>query len=519
MHTPAAILLVLLLFLINPKVREILEKNILSLKLINNINQICIIFIIINTIILIFLGLVYLSKNTYFDHIEPSVASIGWFFEYNKEIYSGYDDPERYALGYGPLVYLANYTFLKIFGPSIFSSKITAFVSLVLTFIVSFFSIKKVTKNNILSFFLIGFMAMIFMTNAVVPIGVRNDSLSYLIISISIFLCSKKNSMFVTILFGFLFFFQFNLKPHFMLSLLPPIFFYLQKEKNKFFINFINISFVSILLSIFLWSYFSNLSIKNYIFIINEIANNGFFINRFIDNFLFSLIWIIPILFFLLSYKKVNLDEKIFSIFIIIITVIYAYLGSRRGGGIPIFFSLLPCVIFLFGKILNKQKINNLKVFNFLFILTILTIFLHSSTKGIAKKINYLEENDLFNEKQEIYRIIQNYKTHTISMGFGSSHKGYLLSYLRPLLSYHKKNFIIDPPHLVETIDNFKISDTTLASIKSCQIEYIILPKNENAYGIKPWTIEIFDKQFIDSFYSKFERVDTFDYFEIWKCN
>ena len=96
-----------------------------------------------------------------------------------------------------------------------------------------------------------------------------------------------------------------------MLSLLPPIFFYLQKEKNKFFINFINISFVSILLSIFLWSYFSNLSIKNYIFIINEIANNGFFINRFIDNFLFSLIWIIPILFFLLSYKKVNLDEKI----------------------------------------------------------------------------------------------------------------------------------------------------------------------------------------------------------------
>ena len=151
--------------------------------------------------------------------------------------------------------------------------------------------------------------------------------------------------------------------------------------------------------------------------------------------------------------------------------------------------------------------------------MTILTIFLHSSTKGIAKKINYLEENDLFNEKQEIYRIIQNYKTHTISMGFGSSHKGYLLSYLRPLLSYHKKNFIIDPPHLVETIDNFKISDTTLASIKSCQIEYIILPKNENAYGIKPWTIEIFDKQFIDSFYSKFERVDTFNYFEIWKCN
>ena len=68
-------------------------------------------------------------------------------------------------------------------------------------------------------------------------------------------------------------------------------------------------------------------------------------------------------------------------------------------------------------------------------------------------------------------------------------------------------------------IFNFKISDTTLASIKSCQIKYIILPKNENAYGIKPWTIEIFDKQFIDSFYSKFERVDTFDYFEIWKCN
>ena len=61
MNIPAAILLVLLLFLINPKVREILEKNILSLKLINNINQICIIFVITNTIILIFLGLIYLT--------------------------------------------------------------------------------------------------------------------------------------------------------------------------------------------------------------------------------------------------------------------------------------------------------------------------------------------------------------------------------------------------------------------------------------------------------------------------
>ena len=30
---------------------------------------------------------------------------------------------------------------------------------------------------------------------------------------------------------------------------------------------------------------------------------------------------------------------------------------------------------------------------------------------------------------------------------------------------------------------------------------------------------QIFDKQFIDSFYSKFERVGIFEYFEIWKCN
>lgn len=514
-----SILFLSLLVLLNTNIRSYIHQKIKYLRFIKYLETTFYLFIILNSGILIYFSIYYLNTNIFLDHIEPHMATVSWFFDYNKTIYTGPESAERYSLAYGPITYLSNYLSMKLLGPSIFSSKITCSISLILTLLVLFLSLKKITKKTNESLFLIGFMSMVLMSSAFAPVGIRNDSLSYLIISLSIFLCTKRNIFFNTFLFSFLIFLQLNIKPHFVFSLLPPLFYYLNKIDIKFIYNITTISLSIFLLNIFLWFGFENISILNYIFWINTITNNGFFLETFIKNFLFSLIWIIPIIFFqIIHHQEMKTKEKFLFLTIIIVSFLDAFLGSRRGGGTPIFFPLLPSIIFLIAIYINKKSVINLRVFKFLYILFSLMFFSHSSTKGIYKKINYLNNNDLSNQQIEIKEIIEKYKNKNITMGYGASDEGNLLSYLSPLLSFHKENFIIDLSHLVETIDDVKISTNTLLSIKNCEINYIILPQNEKAFEIKPWGINIFDENFINTFYSKFQIYEKLNFYDVWKC-
>ena len=73
---------------------------------------------------------------------------------------------------------------MKLFGPSILSSKIISYIFLNLTLLLTFINSYKTTKKINFSLFLTGIMAMIFLSTVEATLRLSNDCLAYFFISV-----------------------------------------------------------------------------------------------------------------------------------------------------------------------------------------------------------------------------------------------------------------------------------------------------------------------------------------------
>ena len=71
----------------------------------------------------------YLALDAYLDHIEGSVASVGWGYAHGAPLYSLRDGYAEFTNIWGPYAYLTVVPALAALGPSVFASKLAAFMA------------------------------------------------------------------------------------------------------------------------------------------------------------------------------------------------------------------------------------------------------------------------------------------------------------------------------------------------------------------------------------------------------
>ena len=84
------------------------------------------------------------------------------------------------------------------------------------------------------------------------------------------------------------------------------------------------------------------------------------------------------------------------------------------------------------------------------------------------KKIEFLNKHNYSNEIIELKKILSDFPDKKINMGYGSSYRSYLVSYLRPILTFDRNNFVLDVPHLIVTIDKKKGHILLVPLINQC---------------------------------------------------
>ena len=399
------ILTTLLLIYIHKPTRLYLENNLRN-KAYQSIFEGLKHFISINFIILILLAVYYLFSRIYIDPNEEIIRNFALLFDTSEEIYKDISTPvdQRYintplnlnSPPWGPLILYLNYLPMKLFGDSIFNTKIFNLISLVIfQYLIYLFCLVK-TKNIKISFFFVGFISMILLSSADAVINIRNDAFSYLIIFSSLFLIKEKEELsnIKSIFFGLIIAILINLKPINIIALIPITFylFFVNKKNYKWIILSI-ISFF--IFNFIIWSK-DNLSLTNYINLLFFISQNieGYTFELFIKNFLFCFIWIIPIsITIFIDWKRVYKEEKAFFLGLILASIFCSYHASRSGGGTADLFILIPSSIFLFIKSYQRKSIfykDSFLGFNLFYLLILISIFLHSSTKGVLKKIIFL---------------------------------------------------------------------------------------------------------------------------------
>ena len=399
------ILTTLLLIYIHKPTRLYLNNHLRN-KFYQNIFEALKCIITINFIILILFGIYYLFSKIYIDPNEEIIRNFTLLFDTNEDIYKDINVSvdQKYintslnvnSPPWGPLILYLNYLPMKLFGDSIFNTKIFNLISLVIfQYLIYLFCLEK-TKNIKISFFFVGFISMILLSSADAVINIRNDAFSYLIIFSSLFLIKEKEELsnIKSIFFGLIIAILINLKPINIIALVPITFYLIFVNKKNY--KWIILSIISFFIFNFIiWS-IDNLSLTNYINLLFFISQNieGYTFELFIKNFLFCFIWIIPIsITIFIDWKRVYKEEKAFFLGLILASIFCSYHASRSGGGTADLFILIPSSIFLFIKSYQRKSIfykDSFLGFNLFYLLILISIFLHSSTKGVLKKIIFL---------------------------------------------------------------------------------------------------------------------------------
>ena len=149
----------------------------------------------------IFLAVWYSFSYVFFDHVEPNIAIVSYIFQKGSLVYHNINAPELYSLQYGPMLYIINGFFINLFGPSIFSSKVSGVTAAVLGLLFLFLLLRN-NLGNKFSLKYMGYIILCYLIFGNYTFWNRPDSYILFLVSLGLFSVVNGNRLIATIVCG-----------------------------------------------------------------------------------------------------------------------------------------------------------------------------------------------------------------------------------------------------------------------------------------------------------------------------
>jgi len=477
-------------------------------------------------VLLLFLYIIlvftYLFSNLYLDPISPSLVSTSAFFIQGKEVYHNLSAPFIYSLLYGPIAYVINGFFMLIFGASMFSSKVGSVVSLFLSLILIFYSLKNwIRKENLYLFF--GVVSGLFLLFWTYSFEARVDVMSLLFSSLALFGAMRKKEISSIVIVGIAIGLGINLKISGIFYFLPALFLLWENFKIRSVISSCCIAFVSAAIPFFA---FGNVNFGNYLLWLGLAGKHGLDGGSFANNIGYTVFFFIPLIPILFSrYTKDFSKNALYIVVLAVGMLITSIFASKVGSGQN---HLLPFVPFLvygygifYGEQNEKTNDNNLiKFFIIPFLLVILFISFVTTFRVFRLYSIYPTK-----AKDDINYILDKYKTSPVYMGYsessGDSNLFANLPSFRPLFLFAGKNYLLDRAAFADFREaGGTLSPDFLENLKKCKDDIWVFPKNTKPFeGMLGYGKPLFDDTFIQTFNENFRIQESIEYYDVWRCN
>jgi len=474
----------------------------------------------------------YLTSYFYFDHIEPSIASLSYIFQKGGPVYLPPDAAQIRCLLYGPLVYLLNSFFIMIFGATIFASKVGGALAAWLSLALAFYALKKVLgiRESIL---LIGYISLIYLAVAPASFWNRPDPYIAFFVALALFVLSKTNRILAAAIIGISLGVVAGLKMHAWFYLIPI----LCLLYSKYGIRVMVISILTAIAVFFLpLLIFRNISFQNYTSVFIIAKSHGLNFSTFMNNafFMFSYLFIIPLMIILSvfsctkeNFLEVYRENKTFTLSLLFITFLVCILAAKPGAGAHHFLPLGLLFAYLYSFILKRVMSQSMYFQKENLILTVIVFFWAILSLITSPQVRFFNNFRLTlaqrNQEagdiaKDIRTILNKFPDYSIEMAYGTN---YALAFYRPLLVFAGNGYFIDAPSLMELeFAGRGISQKTLEYLRGCKTQLFLISK-----GSKPFELSslfaarpLFDKEFKKIFYENYKLKEQTSFFDIWIC-
>ncbi|MCW6034981.1 glycosyltransferase family 39 protein [Spirulina subsalsa FACHB-351] len=483
------------------------------------------------------------------DHVEGQVASVSWaFIDQNYPLYHSFDNPERYTIVYGPLLYIITGIFLKLFSPNIWVLKLPTALALLFSLVCLFAVIQKI-QNSKTALRMTAFISLIILCFGTVYghllFLIRSDALIFLFTCLGLWAVIQKNKVHALILLSLSFGISFNLKITAVLYFLP--FYLLLFTQHGLTLTLVS-GFAGIILGLMPFLH-PQISWINYIKWLIVTTNHGFYFHLLLDNLKTTFYLFLPIILITVSlwmenkpqFHKVIKSLQFYFYVLLFSTAATIVIASKGGAGSHHLIPLIPGILYPFlllfkietpldyHKLLSQNSVTlpNTRISRIISIIIALTLIVftanHAGIKGVFVAQYY--STDVSEVINDLHWILSSYPNQTIGMGY-AKHEQYALTHYRSLLVFAGNPLLIDGAALMDMqTDGIEIPQRTLEDLSSCRNQIWLIPKEGEQDG-EPFAQlnyylpnpPLFSEEFRQTFLENYEPRRQSQFFTLWFC-
>jgi len=448
----------------------------------------------------LFVGIlvVNVAASAYVDHVEPSVAALSWAVMRGEAAYPAQDAAAIYGLPYGPMLFLLYGVVLKIVGPGISASKVSAALASLASLVVVTIAARRafgarwprVTRWTTILYLAFGGTAFWLRAE---PLLILCTSLAALALT----LASTPAAIVLGVALGV----GINLKISAFFYLLPAIAVMLRKHG----IGAVALAtLVAAVVAALPFALFENISASGYLYWVQTTAGHGFRLRALPSVLEWAVFVSIPLGLFARSQQP---HSRLLSWMLLGMIFVSVPLATKHGTGAYHFLPFVPLILFAAG---SAERIPS-RIPAFLATGIIVAAFQMSHWIAVSLA---MPAGPILSE----LRRMEQSSRGAVAMGYSAN---YRLSFFRPQLVFDGHPNVIDGASAMDAAWSGRPFPRALVdAMRSCTISTWVIPSGgepfelPNAYG----EVEVFPVEFRQAFHESYALRESGRWFNLWTC-
>ena len=456
----------------------------------------------------------YATRIEYMDPAEPTITAVAAVFNAGAPLYPALDAPERYALIYGPVLFLTHAAALAAVGPSILASKAVGATAVLASLVLVFLVCRK-DAGTATALLAAAACALVYMGFGNVSFWTRSDPLLILCAAAALFAARARRWLPAAVLLGVVLGAAVNLKLTGPLYLLPAYGLALAGHGSRAVLLGAVVA-MPVAVAPFLLPHVSFAHYREYF---ELAARNGLMAAIFRQTLGWSVFLCAPLALGLWTRRR-NTGEPIA---LIAASVLVAFgivsLAAAKPGGGP--FHLLPFVPFLAyavvrfsGDGLGHPAIRSL----------LLAFGVTATLFAVPKQATFIRtvrSRDLGPAVADARRFADQHRRRGVAVGYaGTSY----LSHARTEAVFRTGDYLIDAPAVQEhRLSGLPLPSSTMNAIDDCRIGYWLIPADGEPFLVPSAYFpygppDVFPAEFRAAFLDRHVRTTRIGPFDVWEC-
>jgi len=469
----------------------------------------------------------YMTHDGYASPVEAMVTAVAWWVKTGGQLYHVPDATQQYSALYGPAIYLATGFYLDLLGPSILASKVGSLLSLYVSLVLLYLTIRRWVSNK-LALGLTTIVVLLYWTCGTSSMLVRADP--YLLAAVCLGMYSAGSPRRVLAVMGSALGLSLavNLKLHSLLYMLPVLVLLDEQHGWRVTLSTLGLGFILVLAP---FALHDNLSLFNYLYWMEISAHHGLQLDSLSHLLTRAFFIAVPVL-VPLSVGSHPADRPWMRRRLILAWVVgnlvVVLLAMKPGAGQVHLLPIIPINMVFAARLWPAEGMRGLlfpnlriswrlgAVMSFLIAAIISgSVSGYRSARLASSLMQYSSEITV-----EIEEIMAAHPGRTIGMSYGGGDQYFHWTNLRPLLIFAGHPLLLDAISIMDSQRAHReFSAATIDAVEAGVIDLWLVPRQQQPFSLPNWYPpheEIFPDELRASFAEHYRLEGEGRFFDLW---